>query len=231
MSSKRRPSAAQLREIVKLVSDYIKTDRRLLDDHPQGSAPNEATHARDEAIDDLMELLADSQASKCYGWAPDVRPALKALTGLIDDFESWYCPFDPVNEAPPHARFNVEVEKTALVKWDKVLARLQSALENSDLTDSGAASQRASEAGSHSATTNREAPPPEVTPRQDLILVAFNELGRDDSGPWQGRVIASKAGLDYDGRLRADLSSLKKLELLGHNDAGYFRTNKPYRCR
>jgi hypothetical protein len=69
-----------------------------------------------------------------------------------------------------------------------------------------------------------------LTDRQELILVAINELAKTNPGPWRGKLIAERAQLDYDSRVRDDLSDLKKLGYLRNDGAGYIRTNKSCPC-
>jgi hypothetical protein len=66
---------------------------------------------------------------------------------------------------------------------------------------------------------------PRLRGRLELILEMFKNQG---PGPYRGKVIATTAQLDYDSRLRADLSELKGLGYLDRDKDGYVRTGKPY---
>jgi hypothetical protein len=67
-----------------------------------------------------------------------------------------------------------------------------------------------------------------LTDRQELILKAITDLAGSNAGPWRGRKIAEQARLDYDSRIRTELSMLSKLGFLKNDGAGYARTDKPY---
>ena len=79
-------------------------------------------------------------------------------------------------------------------------------------------------------STGANAVPIKLTDRQELILAAMDALGRSAPGPWRGRKVAGQATLDYDSRLRTELSNLCKLGYLRNDGAGYARTDKPYQC-
>jgi hypothetical protein len=64
--------------------------------------------------------------------------------------------------------------------------------------------------------------------RQELILVAVEELGRKGPGPWRAQAICKQADLTNDSRARTDLSELHKEGFLRNDGAGYTRTAKSY---
>jgi hypothetical protein len=59
--------------------------------------------------------------------------------------------------------------------------------------------------------------PKNLTDTEQNILEA---LGKDTL---KGESLLKKAGYDYTGTYRGILSNLKKRDILGHNDNGYFR--------
>jgi hypothetical protein len=82
--------------------------------------------------------------------------------------------------------------------------------------------------GTRASESDTSLSPVRLTYRQAFILEAVGKLEGGGKRRNQAREIAKEADLDYDSRIRTDLSTLRKLGFLDNDGAGYFRTAKPY---